>query len=454
VRPQADAAVCHLLWERYAWDEKRQRVVDLVRLEEAKAARHNGGATASAKSEKKDKKDKKGDKKDKKDKKSEKKDKKDKKRGDDDSDDEDDDDDLDGDSTGYTPLAVALVFSPVWSLYGAALASDQDFLTRFVEEYRLPVTARDIGATTRDFRVKIQNIFVRWLPVSEALLGMTVRALPSPAAAQRQRMKRLAGQLYQLLPTAVKAAKTEPEAVTAAAAAVKALDDADSDGLADAAAGADAKAKTAAERARERLALGMFQCDRRCPHGIISIVKVIDLQAMGARCGQVPPPKPAVSAAAAAAGAVAGAVGTRGAYMRGRVTQQSGSRAAAHPGQTQGKSSVLFPNQDTAVSNGAGAGPEGGDDDAEGQEEEEYDQDGFVIPKKQPQAAGPRFMALARVFAGSFLSSGAEAGAHKDEHEDDQSGKKMLTVYGPKYAGPEDTDPANLSQVRTKYCQY
>jgi len=86
------------------------------------------------------------------------------------------------------PMFATMVLEPLWQLYDAAVTQQNP-------EKAAKMAARGVGVdlppreiNPRDPRATAQAIFRRWLPLSDAVLRMVVRCMPSPDKAQRARL--------------------------------------------------------------------------------------------------------------------------------------------------------------------------------------------------------------------------------------------------------------------------
>ncbi|GLD92420.1 hypothetical protein PINS_up000953 [Pythium insidiosum] len=95
-------------------------------------------------------------------------------------------------------LFCSFILEPIWTTYATLqqpIDSDDALeaarkLTRQLRVARL-VTDRELRHADR--RVAVQTVMRKWLPLATTVLKMVTRALPSPAAAQRQRVAKLCG---------------------------------------------------------------------------------------------------------------------------------------------------------------------------------------------------------------------------------------------------------------------
>lgn len=89
------------------------------------------------------------------------------------------------------PMFVQLVLEPVWTVYQATCGGDNGkgdaaLLEKVTRSLNLTVPPHVIRA--RDPRLLLTTVFASWLPLSTALLVSVVESLPSPAAAQAERL--------------------------------------------------------------------------------------------------------------------------------------------------------------------------------------------------------------------------------------------------------------------------
>ncbi|KAK7407798.1 hypothetical protein VNO78_09887 [Psophocarpus tetragonolobus] len=87
------------------------------------------------------------------------------------------------------PMFVQFVLEPLWQVYQGALDGDRGLVDRVIKSFSLNVPPRELQ--NKDFKVLLQAVFSRWLPLSEAVLSMVVRSLPDPVTAQAFRISRL-----------------------------------------------------------------------------------------------------------------------------------------------------------------------------------------------------------------------------------------------------------------------
>lgn len=89
------------------------------------------------------------------------------------------------------PLFVQLVLEPVWTVYQATTGGDNGkgdpaLLEKVTKSLNINVAPHVLRA--RDPRLLMTTVFSSWLPLSTALLVSVIESLPSPPAAQEQRL--------------------------------------------------------------------------------------------------------------------------------------------------------------------------------------------------------------------------------------------------------------------------
>ncbi|KID87410.1 ribosome biogenesis protein Ria1 [Metarhizium guizhouense ARSEF 977] len=89
------------------------------------------------------------------------------------------------------PMFVQLVLEPVWTVYQATCGGDNgkgdpSLLEKVTKSLSLTISPHVIRA--RDPRLLLTTVFASWLPLSTALLVSVVESLPSPPAAQAERV--------------------------------------------------------------------------------------------------------------------------------------------------------------------------------------------------------------------------------------------------------------------------
>nr|KYP40710.1 Elongation factor 2 [Cajanus cajan] len=87
------------------------------------------------------------------------------------------------------PMFVQFVLEPLWQVYQGALDGDKGLVEKVVRSFSLSVPPRELQ--NKDVKVVLQAVMSRWLPLSDAVLGMVVRCLPDPVVAQAYRISRL-----------------------------------------------------------------------------------------------------------------------------------------------------------------------------------------------------------------------------------------------------------------------
>ncbi|KAF3902666.1 hypothetical protein AA313_de0200125 [Arthrobotrys entomopaga] len=89
------------------------------------------------------------------------------------------------------PMFVQFALENIWAIYDSVLRKDrdQDRVEKIVKTLGIKVLPRDLKS--KDSRALLSTIFTQWLPLSRAVLGTVVSQLPSPPAAQKQRITNL-----------------------------------------------------------------------------------------------------------------------------------------------------------------------------------------------------------------------------------------------------------------------
>ncbi|EEU39136.1 uncharacterized protein NECHADRAFT_100961 [Fusarium vanettenii 77-13-4] len=92
------------------------------------------------------------------------------------------------------PLFVQLVLEPVWTVYQATVGGDngtgdRELLEKVTRSLNIKLTPHMLKS--RDQRLLMTTVFASWLPLSTALLVSVIESLPSPAAAQAERLPEL-----------------------------------------------------------------------------------------------------------------------------------------------------------------------------------------------------------------------------------------------------------------------
>ncbi|CAK7203909.1 Cytoplasmic GTPase/eEF2-like protein (ribosomal bioproteinsis) [Sporothrix eucalyptigena] len=89
------------------------------------------------------------------------------------------------------PMFVQLVLEPIWTVYNATLGGDNgrgdpEALEKITKSLNITIPAHI--KRSRDTRQLMMTVFSAWLPLSTALLVSVIESLPSPKAAQQERM--------------------------------------------------------------------------------------------------------------------------------------------------------------------------------------------------------------------------------------------------------------------------
>lgn len=93
----------------------------------------------------------------------------------------------------HVPMAVPLIFEPIWRLYNICVTEKDTEKAAKMAERGLGVTLTAREANARDPRGTVQTIFQKWIPLSEAVLRMVVRCVPGPEVAQATKEATLFG---------------------------------------------------------------------------------------------------------------------------------------------------------------------------------------------------------------------------------------------------------------------
>ena len=92
-------------------------------------------------------------------------------------------------SKAKKPLFVQMVLENIWSLYETVDRRDLDKTTKIVESLKIEVPKRDLNHT--DPKIRIKSIFTQWLPLSNCILDMVCKILPSPLELSEERTEHL-----------------------------------------------------------------------------------------------------------------------------------------------------------------------------------------------------------------------------------------------------------------------
>ncbi|XP_063782012.1 elongation factor-like GTPase 1 [Pseudophryne corroboree] len=92
-------------------------------------------------------------------------------------------------SKGKKPLFVQLILDNVWSLYDAVMKREKEKIDKIVSSLGLKTSPRE--SRHSDPKVHVNAICSQWLPVSQAVLNMVCRKLPSPLDNSAERVEKL-----------------------------------------------------------------------------------------------------------------------------------------------------------------------------------------------------------------------------------------------------------------------
>lgn len=77
------------------------------------------------------------------------------------------------------PLFVQVILDNLWNVYETvAMRNEKEKVPVICEKLGIKLTTRDLRHT--DSRVQLQSLMVQWLPLSDTVLNMVCRKLPSP----------------------------------------------------------------------------------------------------------------------------------------------------------------------------------------------------------------------------------------------------------------------------------
>ncbi|XP_032514217.2 elongation factor-like GTPase 1 isoform X3 [Danaus plexippus] len=88
------------------------------------------------------------------------------------------------------PLFVQLVLDNLWNIYETiVLRNDKEKVPSMCEKLGIKLTTRDLRHT--DSRVQLQSLMMQWLPLSNTVLDMVCRKLPSPKEILPEKVEKL-----------------------------------------------------------------------------------------------------------------------------------------------------------------------------------------------------------------------------------------------------------------------
>ncbi|KAK1979706.1 P-loop containing nucleoside triphosphate hydrolase protein [Colletotrichum cereale] len=117
------------------------------------------------------------------------------------------------------PMFVQLVLEPIWTVYQATVGGDQGrgdpaLLDKITKSLGLTIPPHIMRS--RDPRLLLTTVFSSWLPLSTAMLVSVIESLPSPPAAQAERLPEMlehvpgAGSVDEAIKDAMVSFKTGP----------------------------------------------------------------------------------------------------------------------------------------------------------------------------------------------------------------------------------------------------
>ncbi|KAM4677838.1 elongation factor-like GTPase 1 [Discoglossus pictus] len=92
-------------------------------------------------------------------------------------------------SKGKKPLFVQLILDNLWSLYDAVIKREKEKIDKIVTSLGLNISPRE--SRHSDPKVHVNAICNQWLPISQAVLSMVCKKLPSPLDVTAERVERL-----------------------------------------------------------------------------------------------------------------------------------------------------------------------------------------------------------------------------------------------------------------------
>ena len=92
---------------------------------------------------------------------------------------------------GQSPLAVQLIFEPLWQLYTTFLAETFDVAHAVAMSTKLGVAEQVWNGPRRDGRAKLSTLLAHWLPLAPCVLNAVCMYLPSPVEGHRRRIQSL-----------------------------------------------------------------------------------------------------------------------------------------------------------------------------------------------------------------------------------------------------------------------
>lgn len=87
------------------------------------------------------------------------------------------------------PLFVQMVLENIWSVYEAIDRKDSEKTLKIIESLKIEVPKRDVNHT--DAKIRLKSIFSQWLPLSNCILDMVCKIMPSPLELREERIEHL-----------------------------------------------------------------------------------------------------------------------------------------------------------------------------------------------------------------------------------------------------------------------
>eukprot|EP00249_Psilotum_nudum_P018904 c27012_g1_i2 orf=142-3336(+) len=89
------------------------------------------------------------------------------------------------------PMFVQFVLEPIWHVYDVAEQGShgQEMLSKIISSMNLTIPPRDLQL--KDWKIVLQSVMSRWLPLSDTVFSMVIDSFPNPALAQTYRVEHL-----------------------------------------------------------------------------------------------------------------------------------------------------------------------------------------------------------------------------------------------------------------------
>lgn len=88
------------------------------------------------------------------------------------------------------PLFVQVILDNLWNVYETIVLRNEKEKVPFIcEKLGIKLTTRDLRHT--DSRIQLQSLMMQWLPLSQTVMNMVCKKLPSPKAIQPNKVEKL-----------------------------------------------------------------------------------------------------------------------------------------------------------------------------------------------------------------------------------------------------------------------